>query len=77
MAGIFYLTCLMLIYFNLRLLFYMKAKNIKSQSSMGNYKYIIILTVFSVSYLYRAIYDTLMGFSCVLLDLYKNNQLAW
>ncbi len=69
MAGTFYMTCFMLIYFNLRLLFYMKAKNIKSQSMVGNYKYIIILAVFSISYLYRAVYDTLMAFTPFLDDL--------
>jgi hypothetical protein len=69
MAGIFYFTCFLLGFFNLKLLFYMKERNMKSQSTVGNYKYIIILTVFSVSYLYRAIYDTLLAFTDILEDL--------
>ena len=77
MAGTFYFTCLLLGYFNLKLFFYMKQKNIKSQSMVGNFKYIIILTVFSVSYLYRAIYDTLLGFTDIFDDLEKNNPIAW
>ena len=73
MAGIFYLTCFLLGFFNLKLLFYMNERNMKSQSTVGNFKYIIILAVFSVSYLYRAIYDTLLGFTNILDNLKYTN----
>jgi hypothetical protein len=69
MAGIFYFTCFLLGFFNLKLLFYMNERNMKSQSTVGNFKYIIILTVFSASYLYRAIYDTLLAFTDILENL--------
>lgn len=74
---IFYVTFVAMMVNNLALWYHIKGLNLTSQNRKEGIKHLTISIIFAVSFLYRAIYNSIRGYTDVIDELETKNIDAW